>query len=189
MRGYHEAIERFEQEAAAVLDVCGLPVDSDQLMGKQARNELESAAMLVIHGADRMRQELNWGRCERAMEALFNICTAYEDMVLFRDVPELEKGKKAFLGKKNWTWPCDVPGLLNSAIRSKFIGPKNAKGLLKKMADGQTEVTIKNIEEAMRQVEDNGEHKYGDHGFISEVAKKAGYARPYTGRIIQKIKK
>ena len=83
---YGHAVKRFEAEARTCLSNCGLPITAKEIRAKNisARNRLTSSAIHIVLGVDHLNKEIKKGRIHQALERLFSVCAAYEEMAIYR---------------------------------------------------------------------------------------------------------
>lgn len=168
--GWKNHVSRFEREAVAVMERIGAPSSVDNLSDYQARDELDSNAQLVILGVHWLRKEVGHGRIDRALDRLFSVCDAYERMVLFRDVPSLEKSWAGIpLSKRARTWnlTATLYNILNTGIAAQKTRIKNAS-LAKKT---QRKKSIAAVQAVIADLDKNGNPERGRGKLISMTTK------------------
>lgn len=90
---WEKAVERFESEAAAILEEHGFPTNAAELLAldKDPPDHMVGAARLVIVSADLLRKEVARGKMSYALDKLFQVCSRYEEMVILKIAPEYRK--------------------------------------------------------------------------------------------------
>ena len=83
--GYEKVLRRIKKEAQSILKEHEYPTSATELIGKniQASNHLVSKAQGVVLGAHYLRKEIEKNRIHHALNRLFGILDAYDDMIVY----------------------------------------------------------------------------------------------------------